>query len=419
MEAAGASIGGGKMKLKEIQLSREIHGHGDRGIVMQGAGDDTVLLAPWAGQAQCVYADPPFQTGNDFLRRQPIGEAGWRSGKPSLTLKGYADKWDREAYIAFLSRLAQSAKALLTDTGVFYLHLDWHSSYLGRLACDAVFGEKAFMNELIWSYETGGRSQRHFSRKHDTILMYAAGKKPRFDLQRVPIGRQGERRSHLKRTMDEQGRPCRTIYSGGKIYRYYDDDPVYPTDVWMDIPHIQQLDPQRTGWPTQKPVKLLTRMLRPVCLPGDLAVDLCGGSGTTLAAALEEDCRFLGVDVSAAACATIRKRLLGKDFTLEMPCAAAPATLTGSITAEGILLSDYMPTTHPEAEAMHGLTAVEQWSAGCIREGAFYPAFSFARSTASPALPENCFLPDGAGTPAVELIDLWGDKHLYIATECE
>ena len=144
-----------------------------------------------------------------------------------------------------LTGLADCGRSLLGDTGVFYMHLDWRGSALARLACDQVFGEKAFMNEIIWAYETGGRAQRHFSRKHDTILMYAAGKHPRFDLTRVPIGRHGNRQNHLRRTMDEQGRPCRTIRSGGKLYRYYDDEPVYPTDVWTDVPHLQQRDPAR------------------------------------------------------------------------------------------------------------------------------------------------------------------------------
>ena len=187
MEASCADIGGGKMKLHEIQLAPETHGKGDRGTLLLGRGDDQTLLAPWKGQAQLVYADPPFQTGNAFSRRQPLGEEGWRTGKPFLTLAGYDDKWSREAYTAFLRGLAESAKALLTDTGVFYLHLDWRSSALGRLACDEVFGERAFMNEIIWAYESGGRSQTHFSRKHDSILMYAAGRKARFDLQRVPL----------------------------------------------------------------------------------------------------------------------------------------------------------------------------------------------------------------------------------------
>lgn len=402
------------MSFVEISLSREIHGAGNRGELLLSDGREAAQLLSYGKLAQCVYADPPFRTGNAFTRRQPVGEEGWAKGKPVLNLSGYDDQWSREEYIDFLRALAHSAQQLLKDSGVFYLHLDWRSSALGRLACDDVFGESAFMNEIIWAYESGGRSQRHFSRKHDTILMYAAGKKPRFDLKRVPTGRQGTRKNHLRRTMDEEGRPCRTIRSGGKIYRYYDDEPTYPTDVWTDIAHLQQRDPVRTGWPTQKPVPLLSRLLRPVCLPGDLVVDLCCGSGTTLAAALEEDFRFLGIERSPAACALIRKRLLGTDFLLELPCAAAPAELIGDVSEAGIVLHAYRPAPRLGAERMDGLTAVEQWSVGRIAGNAFHPGFSFARSAASPALPQQCFLPQGEGELAVEIIDLWGDKHLYL-----
>ena len=191
------------MNFETISLSRECHGKGDRGTILQADGSCTELLADWAGQAQCVYVDPPFQTGNSFTRRQPVGEEGWAKGKPFLTLAGYTDQWDRNAYVELLTGLAACGRNLLGETGVFYMHLDWRGSALGRLACDAVFGENAFMNEIIWAYETGGRAQRHLSRKHDTILMYAAGKRPRFDLNRVPIGRRATWQNHLRRTMDE------------------------------------------------------------------------------------------------------------------------------------------------------------------------------------------------------------------------
>lgn len=402
------------MSFEMTHLGRECHGKGDRGTLLMGDGSRGELVAAWAGQAQCVYVDPPFQTGNDFVRRQPFGEEGWEKGKPFLTLAGYGDKWDRQAYVELLTGLADCGRSLLGNTGVFYMHLDWRGSALARMACDQVFGEKAFMNEIIWAYETGGRAQRHFSRKHDTILMYAAGKHPRFDLTRVPIGRHGNRQNHLRRTMDEQGRPCRTIRSGGKLYRYYDDEPVYPTDVWTDVPHLQQRDPARTGWPTQKPIRLLSRLIRPVCQPGDLVADLCCGSGTTLAAALEEGCRFLGVDSSGAACALTRKRLLGTDMTLDIPCAGTAATLAGEVHPAGITLTAYTPAPHGEMPELHGLDALEQWSAGRVREGCFYPAYSFARSGAAPALPQSCFLPGGEGELAVETIDLWGEKRLFL-----
>ena len=127
-----------------------------------------------------------------------------------------------------------------------------------------MFGAEQFLNEIIWAYESGGRSKKTFSRKHDTVLMYAKTKKYRFDITRVPLDRQSKRRNHMARGIDENGRLYSYIRSNGKEYRYYDDEPVYPGDVWTDISHLQQRDPERTGYATQKPLKLLERLLRPV-----------------------------------------------------------------------------------------------------------------------------------------------------------
>ena len=89
----------------------------------------------------------------------------------------------------------------------------------------------------------------------------------------------------MRRCVDENGRSYSQITTGGKVYRYYDDAPVYPGDVWSDISHLQQKDPERTGYPTQKPLKLLERLLLPVVREGDMVADLCCGSGTAMEAA--------------------------------------------------------------------------------------------------------------------------------------
>lgn len=92
-----------------------------------------------------------------------------------------------------LTGLLRNAHRLLSSTGVMYLHLDWRANALARLVCDEVFGEKQFLNEIIWAYESGGRAKRYFSRKHDTILLYARSRRYRFDVTRVPLRRETAR----------------------------------------------------------------------------------------------------------------------------------------------------------------------------------------------------------------------------------
>ena len=135
------------------------------------------------------------------------------------------------------------------------------------------------------------------------------------------------RSNHMRRHVDPDGRVYRSIRANGRVYTYYDDDPVYPGDVWTDISHLQQKDPERTGYATQKPVKLLDRLLRPIVQPGDLVCDLCCGSGTTLVAAQALGCRVLGVDCSPEALMTARSRIRRDDLMVICPCAPEEAPL--------------------------------------------------------------------------------------------
>ena len=129
----------------------------------------------------------------------------------------------------------------------------------------------------------------------------------------------------MKRQVDEHGRAYRTIRSGGKTYTYYDDDPVYPGDEWTDVSHLQQKDPQRTGYDTQKPLALLNRIILCCTKENDLVADLFCGSGTTAVAAAQAGRRYLMLDSDERAHAVTRKRLLGTALTISVPSGECPA----------------------------------------------------------------------------------------------
>ena len=255
---------------EQVKAEREVYGNGENLLVCGSVMKLPDEIRALAGKAQCVYVDPPFMTGEKFMRRRPYGEKGWKTGTPAPRYPAYEDRYTSEKqYLRLLRRVISVAKTLLNDTGVFYLHLDWRMSAPARLMCDREFGKTRFLNEIIWSYESGGRAKKYFSRKHDVILLYAKSKDYFFDLTRVPLARGDGKRNHMARGRDEQGRLFSYITSNGKEYRYYDDEPVYPGDVWNDISHLQQRDPERTGYATQKPLKLLERLAGlPFCRPG-------------------------------------------------------------------------------------------------------------------------------------------------------
>ena len=303
---------------------------------------------------------------------------------------------------------------LMRPEGVLYLHLDWRMTGQARMMCDQIFGKERFLNEIIWSYESGGKSKRTFSRKHDNILLYAKGKNYQFDITRVPLPRGENRQNHMARKVDADGRMYSSIKSGGKEYRYYDDDPVYPGDVWSDISFLQQRDPERTGFVTQKPLKLLERLLKPVVSGGDWVADLCCGSGTTLVAAEKLGCRYIGTDQNPEMMAISLARVKTDDLTVSCDTAMDDKFIhtlidpeTGVLRLEGIHL-----TGEPYPEEAQGMDLIESWETGRIEGNVFYGGKRFQRSFQYPALTEHT----GAGSgrmPDLLITDAAGIRRAY------
>ena len=396
---------------EQVRVDREVFGNGENLLVCGSVMKLPDEIRALAGTAQCVYVDPPFMTGEKFMRRRPYGEKGWKTGTPSPRYPAYEDRYTSEKqYLRLLRRVISVGKMLLNDTGVFYLHLDWRMSAQARIMCDREFGKTRFLNEIIWAYESGGRSKKTFSRKHDTILLYAKGKDYFFDLTRVPLPRGDGKRNHMARGRDEQGRMFSRITSNGKEYRYYDDEPVYPSNVWNDISILQQRDPERTGYATQKPLKLLERLLLPVTNPGDLVVDLCCGSGTALEAAQQLDCRFAGLDLNPEAVAVALSRIRAKDLTVICPCGGKAELLAGN--EEGRFRMDGLGVENPAFPARATpFDSLEAWETGVIEDGVFRAEQSFRRSFRYPELQQT--LKTDKPVSAVMTTDAAGIRRAY------
>lgn len=269
-------------------------------------------LADWPDACvDLVYADPPFNTGRT------------RTGRKDAKL-AYEDAFGSVAdYIAHMQPRLEQIVRVLKPIGSLYLHADYRTIHHLKVLLDELLGEAAFVNEIIWVYASGGRATRHFSRKHDTLLLYApgaakAGGQFTFNAQSDAVtlprnqcdacGSELARWNNMKRHTDDDGRVYRTIKSNGKLYRYYDDEPAPVGDVWH-ISHLQQKDPQRTGYPTQKPRALLDRVIAASSNAGDLVLDPFCGSGTTLVAAEAAGRQWVGIDISPDACNIARNRL--------------------------------------------------------------------------------------------------------------
>lgn len=230
-----------------------------------------------------IYVDPPFGTGTrrhlDSIRTGSgtatrTGFGGRTYRWRTVSSHEYDDALDPDGYLAFLGCRLLEMHRVLTDHGSLYLHLDHHAVHRARLLCDDVFGAERFLNEIIWAYDFGGRSKDRWARKHDNILWYA--KSPRWTFNPDQV----DRLPYLAPGLVGPEKSAR-----GKL----------PTDVWwMTI--VPTSGHERTGYPTQKPLRLLERIVRSSSNPGDLVADFFGGSGTTAVAASRLGRRYLTVD---------------------------------------------------------------------------------------------------------------------------
>ncbi len=289
-------------------------------------GDNLLVMGSlwekFAGKLDLIYIDPPFATGADFSFTTQIGDDALAVSKEQSILeeKAYRDTWGRgiESYLTMIASRIDLMRDLLSDRGSLLVHVDYRVVSYIRLLLDECFGPKAFRNEIIWHYHSGGIPQDFYPRKHDTILWYAKGDDPYFLTQGcseprnicLECGQVQEKWNNLKKNIDENGRVFRTINSGGKIYKYYDDEPALVPDVWLGINHLQQKDPERTGYVTQKPERLLHRIIATHAPEGGLIADFFCGSGTSLVTAEKLGRRWIGCDLGRFAIHTTRKRLL-------------------------------------------------------------------------------------------------------------
>ena len=415
------------MPLKQVRVCREIiDGNGPQGTFYQG--DVLPLLAglteTYAEQVKLIYLDPPFRTGERFEMRVRVGEKEWRSGHGTLALEAYRDPKDLAAYLNAMRRVLAACRKLLRPDGMLFLHVDYRANAHLRLLMDEIFGEENFLNEIIWTYQSGGRARRFFSRKHDVILFYRKTKDYDFNMDAVMQARSEPRGNHMRRHVDPDGRVYRSIRSGGKVYTYYDDDPVAPGDVWDDLSHLQQRDPERTGYDTQKPLALLSRIVRCASREGELVMDLFAGASTTLAAAAREGRPFVGVDKSPLTVGIARRRLSDiARLTLEIqPEAAAEvrceANVLHGVGLYRVELADFA-APNPSDRAFEGLDLVDSWAVGYLEGETFRAMAQSLRTSRKPALETALDAPVYEGRLAVRVSDVFGRNYYFVSDDGE
>lgn len=406
------------MPLKRASVSREVvHGPGPAGEFYLGDALEllSALKEKYAGQVQLIYLDPPFLTGRKFEMSVRVGESDWRRMAGSKKMPAFDDISSPDEYYSMLKTIFGAARELLSDEGALFVHVDFRAHARLRLILDEIFGERHFVNEIIWAYKSGGRTRKSFPKKHDVILFYRKSGALYFDIEQVLERRDAPPANHMKKHVDPDGRVYRSIRSNGRTYTYYDDAPAAPTDVWDDISHLQQRDYERTGYDTQKPLKLLRRIVRCCTRKGDLVMDLFAGASTSLEAAAADGRRFVGVDLSPLSVNIARRRLADANCAFFLGesalCGFCKATAAPGIGLYHIYLDDF--GLCEDLLDTNGLDAVDNWAAGYI-EGETFTAYAhFERSQTRPALEAELRVPVYDQDLAIRVGDIAGRSHYF------
>ena len=247
--------------------------------------------------------------------------------KLMIALESFLGRNDLMAYLTMMANRLVALKRVLKKTGSIYLHCDPTASHYLKFMLDCIFDIKNFRNEIIWAYESGGRATKVFSEKHDVILRYSKSNEWFFDTEDILLPREEARHNHMKKGQDPDGRVFHSIKSNGKLYKYYADEGVPPSDVWTDISHIQQKDPERVGYPTQKPLKLLERIIKSSCPKDGIVLDPFCGCGTAVHAAEKLGYKWIGIDITYIAVGTIEKRLKDAFPNIKLNIVGLPTSL--------------------------------------------------------------------------------------------
>ncbi len=277
-----------------------------------------------------IYLDPPFNkkkvftapigshaegaSFKDYFQEADLKEEWLKTIKEDqdelysflMGIRDYGNKYNF-CYLVYMAIRLLECHRILKDTGSLYLHCDPTMSHYLKILLDCVFGEKQFRNEIIWSYQGTGEPAKFFKRKHDTIFFYAKSSNTYFSKEGSSIAI--SEFSLTKYTKeDKQGRYKEIRHPDGKLHKQYMRKKQRERDVW-ELPIINAMAKERTGYPTQKPLALLERIIQASSKKGELVLDPFCGCATTCIAAEKLGRKWVGIDISIKAYELVQERL--------------------------------------------------------------------------------------------------------------
>ena len=289
------------------------------------------LLKKYRGKVQLIYIDPPFDSNANYKKKIELKGKKVINDYNSFEEKQYGDIWTNDEYLQFMYERLILCKELLSDTGCIYLHCDCRKAHHLRAILDEIFGYSldgqaaGFKNEIIWCYTGPSASTTYYPRKHDNILLYSKTSNYVFKQPRIEHKSGVHNTGQIFGAMDDGDESIKDdLEKKGKKLE----------DWWIDIWATERYRSELIGYPTQKPMALLERVINASSNPGDIVFDCFMGCGTTQATAMKLGRRFIGADINLGAIQTTTKRLLNiaselKDGKIDLKCDGINTLFTG------------------------------------------------------------------------------------------
>jgi len=367
----------------------------------------SALLDEYEGKVDLIYIDPPFFTNKGYAARVGRGEDSRKPEEWQL-VDGYRDEWDDlDSYLDMLYPRLRAMHQLLAPTGSLFLHLDWHANSYARILLDEIFGYNNLRNEIIWTYHGPSPIRSAFNRKHDMILFYSKSDQYKFNVDdvRVPYA------SNTVTTFNSSSKA-----GFGKVPDL--ERGKVPEDWWY-FPVVARLHHERTGYPTQKPERLLERIIQAATDPGDLVADFFSGAGTTGSVAARLGRRFILSDTQTRALHTTRARLIldqekgshepGENPSLNVQRESrvklsSPKTTADLGFADPVIRDGSVLLDQELADRVLYWEIDTDWG-----EGIFHSSLSAARPWRKGELPRELSLPDSVGQICLRIVLVDGE----------
>jgi len=291
--------------------------YGDNLLVMQGllAGDSASGLESMRGKIDLIYIDPPFDSKADYRTKIHLPNIDINQKPTIIEQFAYADTW-KDGTVSYLKMIYPRLvlmRELLSERGSIYVHIDWHVGHYVKILLDDIFGKENFVNEIVWCYQGTGEPKKAFKRKHDVIFYFTKNKNLNYIFNENFAS---EKISDFSKTkynkFDKQGYYKEIRHSDGKVYKQYMKETMRMRDVW-DLPIINAQAKERLNYATQKPEKLLERIIKASSNEDSIVVDFFGGSGTTAVVAERLGRRWISTDIGKPSIMIQRKRLIDNE----------------------------------------------------------------------------------------------------------